>query len=320
MTSFKYVDLTRFENPYSFDNDLPHPTWKPVSDYIHNAFHETAWSEAWGEAVAQWLQKLAAVLGPTYQVDQSPKFFTMSCRDEKGRKQLMQLAEQLRGEILTALKGIELKKTYGKQVVLLFGDPTDYYRYISHYYAEGTHIQSLGKFITSSGYAHIVLPDIPYQTNRTLAHELTHNCLMTLRIPLWLNEGLANRIAAQFSSYGEKCLTADLADQHFSFWTREKIQSFWDGRAFSYPAYSAMAYSLSTILVGLITQENWDIKNFIQHASYTDAGAKAAEEYLGRTLSEIAGIFLGPGNWSPNPPQPTTAKVSNPSPDGTNRK
>jgi hypothetical protein len=298
---FKYVDLRTFEDALSFDNDLPYPKWKIIGDYIRSKFAETEWSGAWREAVSQWLQKLTESLGTGYAINESPNFFMMSRRDEKGRNQLLRLAEQLLSQMRTTLKGIELRKTYGKHVILLFDDQDQYYRYVSHFHPDGNHILSAGIFLRSGGYAHIALHGTRFSILRTLSHELAHNCLMTLRLPLWLNEGMAQLLESGVSTERANGLDADLAQEHFQFWNSENIQGFWEGHAFGNPDTSRLAYSLARILLALITQEKWNLSQFVQHAEHADAGEQAAEKYLGKTLGELAGLFLGPGDWMPKP-------------------
>ncbi len=154
----------------------------------------------------------------------------MSRRDEKGRNQFIRMAEQLRSQMHLKLKGIELRKTYGKHVILLFDDQDQYYRYVSHFYPDGDHILSAGIFLRSGGYAHIALHEMGFGTVQTLSHELAHNCLMTLRLPLWLNEGMANLLECGASAERANGLDADLAQEHFQFWKSENIQGFWDGK------------------------------------------------------------------------------------------
>ena len=298
---FKYVDPSTFEDAWSFDNDLPYAKWKIIGDYIRSKFAETEWSGAWREAVSRWLQKLTASLGTGYSINESPNFFIMSRRDERGRNQLLRLAEQLLGQMRTTLKGIELRKTHGKHVILLFDDQDQYYRYVSHFYPDGNHILSAGIFLRSGGYAHIALHETRYDTVQTLSHELAHNCLMTLRLPRWLNEGMANLLECGVSADRANGLDADLAQEHFQFWNSENIQGFWKGHAFGNPDTSRLAYSLARILLALITQEKWNLSQFVQHADHADAGEQAAEKHLGRTLGELAGLFLGPGDWMPKP-------------------
>ncbi len=70
--------------------------------------------------------------------------------------------------------------------------------------------------------------------------------------------------------------------------------------AFGNPDTSELRYSLlcenftCTHYAGKI-----GLSEFVQHADYADAGEQAAEKYLGKTLGELAGIFLGPGDWMP---------------------
>ncbi|HUD83002.1 MAG TPA: hypothetical protein VMQ67_05845 [Candidatus Saccharimonadales bacterium] len=51
----------------------------------------------------------------------------------------------------------------------------------------------------------------------------------------------------------------------------------------------------------LLASEKGDFKKFLQDARYSDGGAAAFVAAYRQSLGQIAGIFLGAGDWSPKP-------------------
>jgi hypothetical protein len=98
-------------------------------------------------------------------------------------------------------------------------------------------------------------------------------------------------------------LDGDLAERHHEFWTTERLQEFWKGAAFDDSQANELSYSLAEILIELAAQEGKDFAGFLAHATFKDGGIAAAKEYLGKSLGELAGTFLGPGDWEPMPPK-----------------
>jgi|GEM_PF-1421499 hypothetical protein len=174
-----------------------------------------------------------------------------------------------------------------------------YYAYISYFHSEGTHILSSGVFLRG-GYAHIALPYIETgDAQRTLVHELCHNLLCHLRMPLWLNEGIAVAVQNQISG---RALVVDreIADRQRNHWNETNIQSFWSGKSYRVPGDdSELSCRLGHILVHLLSEGNRDFISFVKNADWRDAGQDAAQSILDKDLGEVLGGFLGPGNWRP---------------------
>jgi hypothetical protein len=91
------------------------------------------------------------------------------------------------------LGDIPVRKRYGKHAVLRFSSEDQYYRYVAYFDPEGDSVDQGGRLILR-GYIHIAYlqMDIPGRDQRILAHELTHNVLRHLPLPLWLDEALAS--------------------------------------------------------------------------------------------------------------------------------
>jgi hypothetical protein len=204
-------------------------------------------------------------------------------------------------------------------VVLVFSEMDDYEQYLAFHYAEGVRPASGGVCI-ASGYTHIAFP---WQDERdaanAVAHELTHDCLAHLQLPLWLNEGVAltlqRAIAPPPAPLGQgrqdllfsdaidwrpPLMWEELAERHFAFWNESNIQDFWAGTSFHQPgAPNELSYSLAEVLVKLLSENGAAILDFIEDARPEDAGLAAAYYVLDVDLGAVAETFLGPGDWRP---------------------
>jgi hypothetical protein len=142
-----------------------------------------------------------------------------------------------------------------------------------------------------------------------------------LRLPLWLNEGVAvtlqKAIAPTPRSPGQSDQDAlftatidwrppmmwdELAERHFSFWNKVNIQEFWAGTSFFKPGSSSeLSYSLAEVFVKLITERTTPaaFRDFLKTVQQDDAGQTMAMEILGIQLEEISRTFLGEGDWRP---------------------
>jgi hypothetical protein len=245
------------------------------------------------------LNELAADLGGGSRVQRSQNFYCLSDLDEETTRTLLTYAEFVVETIRGCLGKAAWSGYHGKHVLLLFSDPDDYYAYVSYYDRDGLHILSGGVFI-QRGYAHIALPYADtLSAQHVLVHELTHNLLCHLSIPLWLNEGLAvviERLVVRRNFVVDR----ELADRHRNHWNETNIQAFWAGKTYDAPGDdSQLSYSLGEILVGLLSEKGADFVEFVKAADWRDGGQDAAINFLNQGLEEFLAGFLGPGNWRP---------------------
>ena len=286
---------------FTYSEGYPYPDWKKLGKFVREKFPQDKWQEAWRDVVIQWLERLRSALGTNFLPAESKHFFLLCKRKPNERESILKFVEAIKNSIQRILHGLTLKEAYGKHVIIIFEEPDDYYRYISYFFSDGQHPMSGGVFL-KKGYAHIALPRFNVRNNRTvLAHELAHNALMTLPVPLWLDEGVAQILEMQFSNYSGTGFDhdLDLIDKHRTYWSTETIQKFWSGESFRAEESVELSYSLAKILLNLISSEKGDFKNFLQTAHYRDAGEAAFAASYGKNLGDLATIFLGPGDWSP---------------------
>ncbi len=247
----------------------------------------------------QWVEELAANLGGESKVYESVSFLCVSDISEDATQAVLRHAEASVALIRLNLGQAAWSGFHGKHVLLVFGDHDDYVAYVSYFYPDG-HFAASGGMFLGGGYAHIALPYVnAWSAGSTIIHELTHNLVCHLRLPRWLNEGLAVYME-QLMSRQPFLLDRDIVDRHREFWNEKNIQTFWAGNSFYVPGDSnELSYSLAHILVRLIAEKPEPFMLFVQNANWRDAGQEAAMAILGRDINAIAAIFLGPGDWRP---------------------
>jgi len=291
-------DISVLTLDYVVENGFSYPDWNALSSAL-GQFPKEDWPAVCHEISKRWLLRLKEDLGGSYNCYESEHFLLLAAEGQAVSRAILSYAEGSLGTIEAALGPLVNRRIYGKRAILAFSEADDYYAYISHFYAEGEHILSMGIFL-SEGYMHIAFPfTIVFAAKSVITHELVHNCIAHLSVPKWIHEGLAQRIervvlGSQFSLDGE------LAARHHAYWNQQNIQTFWSGASFDRPGDGTqLSYSLSAILVELLS-ENWnDFLVFVEEADYRDAGQDASLKILGRCLGEVVGGFLGPGEWRP---------------------
>ena len=295
------IDFEQLGDAFDFLEGFSRPNWKVIRTTIERNVSPEEMPEAWTEAARQWAQQVGADLGGGYAVTWSSKFILVSALKLDEAERLLAFAEATLERICATLKEAAWRAGYGPHVIFLFAEDDDYYQYISYFDRDGIHPTSSGCLLHKD-YVHIAMPWFDGRhVRRILTHELVHNSVVHLPLPLWLNEGLAVVLDRTAAEGQVPIIDHDLRDRHMAFWNAETVQSFWSGRSFHEPGDSnELSYSLASIIVTLLIQNADDFVPFVIAASWVDAGQTAALDHLGKDLGEIAGTFLGEGNWRPN--------------------
>ncbi|HEX3623995.1 MAG TPA: hypothetical protein VH280_01070 [Verrucomicrobiae bacterium] len=290
--------LAGLEMGFSIVEGFSRPDWRAVRKFVSDRVAKEDLSAAWKYIATIWLNTLAEDLGGDSAVYESDRFSCLSDLGPDITKTLLDYAETVVRIIRSGLKDAAWSRFHGKHVLLFFSDPDDYYAYISYFGPDGTDILTSGVFLRG-GYAHIALPYVDTgPAQRTLVHELCHNLLCHLSIPLWLNEGIAVAVEYEMSG-GRLIVDREMADRQRNHWNEINIQSFWSGKSYHVPGDdSELSYRLGHILVHLLAEER-DFVEFVKNADWRDAGQDASQCILNRDLGEVLGGFLGPGNWRP---------------------
>ena len=294
------IDLSQVNGAFSFEEGYSRPDWKVISEAIQQRITgPDDLNAAWTEAARQWVMQLQSDLGGDYRVKDSPQFILLTALDSKKSGEILVFAENTLDEICAGLKDAAWKPERGKHVILLFLEKDDYYQYVSYFYRDGTHPTSGGCLI-HRGYVHIAAPYEPFGLRSMLAHELTHNCVVHLKLPLWLNEGLARMSERTVAGARGPLLDYDLKERHLAFWNPETIQEFWAGISFQKPGDSnELSYGLAEIVLNLLLEQRGDWGAFLKEAQRDDAGQTAAMDCLGADLGNVMSTFLGEGDWRP---------------------
>ncbi len=196
------------------------------------------------------------------------------------------------GSNLRRIEGCVLEAGNGKHVILLFQEDDDYNQYVSYFHRDGTHPTSGGCLIHKD-YVHIAVPYEPSALRRVLAHELTHNCVVHLRLPLWLNEGLAKMFehtGCRWSRSGfglrlERAAPGVLEPgDHPGILGWNPIRKPGDS--------NELSYSLAQIILTLLLEKPGDCGSFLKEAQWGDAGQTAAMYWLETDLGDVMGTFL----------------------------
>ena len=299
------VDVSIIDMNFSMVEGISHPSWRFVTDEIADSFPREMWGQVWRELGIKWLAQLVQDLGGSYKQYESWNFLLLSAESEKDSEAMLRTGENAVAAIETRLKPLlNREEMYGKHVMLAFTDQDDYYSYVSYFYPDGRHTQSSGVYL-AKGYYHIAftLSDL-CQPGMVITHELTHNALRHIRLPLWLNEGVSVKIENEIGGgIRRSILDADLAELHHAYWNSQTIQEFWAGTSFHKdPDSQKLSYSLAEIMITLMIQDHgWDnVLKFVESATRVDAGLDSSFKYLNRPIDVIAKEFLGPGDWRPN--------------------
>lgn len=294
------IDFRQLEGAFNFEEGFSRPDWRVISRGIKQKENELFdINAAWDEAVRQWMTELRTELGGDYAVSESRRFFLLAPVDAEKRMQILDFSEEMLTRIRDRLQSAAWKPKHGKHVILLFADEDDYYQYISYFYHEGAHAKNGGCLIHKD-YVHIAVPYDPKHLQPALAHELTHNCVVHLGLPTWLNEGLAQAFEHMASSNSASFINTEMLDRHLAFWNDNNIQEFWAGVSWHKPGDSnELSYSLAEIVLHLLSERNGDWSAFVEQSDWRDAGQTAALQCLGVDLGDVLATFLGPGDWRP---------------------
>ena len=295
------INLRQIEGAFDYKEGFSRPNWALIAKVMEQTISPEDLPNAWAEAALEWLQQLRQELGGEYHVRWSKEFILVSVLEAAAADQFLAFAEATLEQLHAILKDAAWRSGYGKHVILLFSEEDDYYQYVSYFDRDGIHPTSGGCLIHKD-YVHIAMPYRDGRSiRRVLVHELVHNSVVHLRLPLWLNEGLAVVLDRAAAVWPQTILDHDLRDRHLAYWNAENIEKFWSGVSFGEAGDSnELSYSLAEIVVNLLLGQSKEFGAFLQQALWEDAGQTAALDVLGVDLGQTAATFLGDGNWRPN--------------------
>jgi hypothetical protein len=261
--------------------------------------------EFWTLTARAWLEALRAQLGEHFIIRESGRFQLMSALDERAANGVLEYLEKTRKRIGRVLEGIAVESEMGKVCVLIFEDEDQYYHYVSNYYPEEGEFSTSGGMFLQYGYAHFVfVQDHLSNIEPTIAHELTHCLLQHLRIPAWLNEGIAVNTERRLSPPpGRPLYTPDeMHEKHLAYWNETTIQEFWSGKSWMRSDEgNSLSYDLAVHFVAMASRDFATFREFANAADRADSGDAAAHAHLGYPVAHLAEAVLGEGCWAPVP-------------------
>jgi hypothetical protein len=307
--SKRWIDLGQVDGAFMSDQGLLHPQWMIISQAIEARVPEAHRVEAWKDAALQWVCLLRAELGGGYWIQQGKNAILLSSLAPEKVKRLLKLSSSAYKEITYNLAHLAWEGWPGPQVILIFSEPDDFQSYLAAFFREGQ-VPPLQGVQLHKGYPHVALIWTTEQDAMgTLVHELSHNCLTHLPLPLWLNEGIAVTLQRGILWSRQHTLRSlftgppewrNLVGQHRQHWNEQAIQEFWAGTSFYHDSLVAVSYSLAEALVQRLSTRRALFLAFVHHARCEDAGQLAAIEWLGVRLEETVATLLGPGKWCPS--------------------
>ncbi|MBS2040609.1 hypothetical protein JST97_36820 [bacterium] len=262
----------------------------PTNWRVHAGFAHPDWDPLVENTLPDgWLKHLLGQVGTQFRLDRSRNFYLLSPFTARKASYQMQFLELTLGR-LSRLLGVESR---GFHVVLIWRNPDEYWRYVSHF--TGSRGGNVGMCIRA-GLVHMVSYDRDVDMlQATLAHELVHDLLSDAEMPLWLEEGLAQT----FATSGLHGLDKG-ADRLRQLATAGGLKDFWSGQGFgAEEERQKFCYSLAEILTRLLLDEK-NFHSFRATAKRADCGQEACRQAFGRSLGSFLGTFLGPGDWEPS--------------------
>lgn len=278
------------------------PNWEAVHEWVDGNVPTDQRNAIWTRLAGEWLEALRKTLGDEYAIAESDEFMLVGRTDARLTNRILSSSEHAKRTILKTLPDVARDEGYGKHVVLAFSDMESYYDYISDFYSEeGEFGLSCGVFL-DEGYGHFAIC-LAYGDDyeRTIAHELNHNLLRHLPLPLWVNEGVTQVMEDMVLGGSYFSTNHEIVRRHRAYWNPETINAFWSGESFSSPDDGQeLSYHLSQVLFrNLMSDFPKHISPFLNSAHYADAGDQALQQFCKTSLADRVEQFLGKGTWAP---------------------
>jgi hypothetical protein len=278
---------------------IPYLNWDAIEEWISSQPGTHSPNDYRCEIQRQWVDELADVFGPPYLWTESDELILLTARPAAEASDILRIAER-RYRATKDVVGAP-NSPQAKLVILCFDSQEHMYDYLAPMYPEGE-FGGVGGFCVLEGPPHIALPDLRDSFEPTLLHEMTHACLGK-DVPGWLQEGIAQIVEHRLLGHQPTHLDERRIRRHRHHWSKRGLQAFWEARSFSDPDRGQeLSYELAYVLVSITAGDERDrFAAFLRAATSNDFGAAAAEQHLGFSLGELAGRFLGSGNWQPQP-------------------
>jgi hypothetical protein len=291
------LDISRLPGALQFDNGLPYPDWSVIHGWIERHIAPPDRPAADVRAQRQWLHRLARALGPCYRLHECDDFLLVADFDDGAARYWFAGCQRTLARIDGYLADLARDAGRGKYVILAPDSRATMYHYLGHF-AIPRPDRIGGICLGDESCVSIVVPQDSMGTDRIIDHELTHARLRRMRLPLWLEEGIAERIAllGHWLRGSDHLTTARLTEEGITFWRQRGTDDFLAGRTFRTDdeAFSH-SYTLATLLLQRIAAtRSPGFGDFLRHAAPEDAGRAACVEHIGRPLESFIEHLLTP--------------------------
>jgi len=242
-----------------------------------------------------WLMHLRDGLGEYAWLHETDDVLLLSTAKPRGAKATAEFVARTRQRVARVLGTLATPQPGSKSILVVFDDEESYYTYTSAYeHAAGELAFSGGMFIDAGCPHFVTRSEDLSRIEPVIAHELTHAALSPLRLPLWLDEGIAVNTEHRLTGarHGEHT-PQELQRMHQRFWGEAEIQQFWTGESFRRPDDgNKLSYDLARIIVEQLGKDWETFAAFVASASRNDAGAQAARDALGIDLGAMVCALL----------------------------
>ncbi|MBC8024737.1 MAG: hypothetical protein H7Y89_01985 [Steroidobacteraceae bacterium] len=284
---------------------FPIPDWKAVNAWADGAGVDIA--AARNLARRAWLLHLRDATGGAMHVVETRNAMVLSSFDHRIALAAARYVSDVRGRIVQLLDGIGEFPAGEQSVMLVFDSREDYYRYVANYYPDDGEFAFSGGMFINAGCPHFVGEKNDLSVlEPVIAHEMTHNSVAHLSLPMWLDEGIAvnteSRLAFQPANHQD---AIEEINKHHEFWSPERVQEFWSGQSFlRTDEGNELSYDMARHIVELLGRDWPSFTRFARAARREDGGVAAAREMLGLDLGQLAATAIGMEEqkaWSPRP-------------------
>ncbi len=242
-----------------------------------------------------WLLFLRDAMGAQVNLFESEQALILSSLEPHVVKAADRYVTKGRQRISHFLRDLAQFSDLTKSILIIFDSPEQYYQYVGIYYPdEGEFALSSGMFINAGCPHFVALRADLAAIEPTITHELTHSALSYLKLPRWIDEGIAVNVEQAVAGSRTSSLTAqELRAMHLQFWNAQTIQAFWSGESFfRSDDGSLLSYELARMLVKSISSDFEAFSQFVRAASREDGGAGAAQTHLSLDLGQCVASFL----------------------------
>jgi hypothetical protein len=284
---------------------VPILDWSKLEEWVRGAASDNEAEQARDSGRRAWLLHFRDVLGPGVWLHESEHAYILSTLGMRTADVMARYIAATRRRVSKALPGVAVFPPGHRSILLALDSQAHYYHYVAIYYPEEGDFAGSGGMFIHAGCPHfVVVKDDLSRIEPVIAHEMTHSAVNHLKLPKWLDEGLAVNTEQRITGVRPSLYTPlELHQKHLQFWSSERIQEFWTGQSFDRPGDgNLLSYDLARVMVYQMASQ-WDrFREFVHAVRTEDAGAGAAQSVFGVNLGEHAKHVLGiddHSDWAP---------------------